>query len=133
MVVNHRVAETSRYLVLMVTVCYVMAWCFSVTIVDVIRVKCGESFYLFSINLHDYTLLPIFSLFSCAAILQCLDSLVQFGGFLSTHFSAEEYGRRVPKIDDLGLVYHIPADIAFFVVRPIIRNSINVSVNIGVC
>lgn len=59
--------------------------------------------------------------------LQCLDTLVQFGGFLSTHLSADEYSRRVPKIDDLGLVYHIPADISFFVIRPIIRSSISVS------
>lgn len=68
---------------------------------------------------------------SSVFLLQCLDTLVQFGGFLSTHLSAEEYSRRVPKIDDLGLVYHIPADISFFVLRPIIRNSISVSNQAG--
>lgn len=56
-----------------------------------------------------------------------MDTLVQFGGFLSTHLSAEEYNRRVPTIDDLGLVYHIPADIAFFMTRPTVRNAISVS------
>lgn len=58
---------------------------------------------------------------------QCLDTLVQFGGFLSTHLSAEEYSRRVPRIDDLGLVYHIPADISFLMTRPTIRSAISVS------
>ncbi len=59
--------------------------------------------------------------------MQCLDTLVQFGGFLSTHLNAEEYSRRIPMIDDLGLVYHIPVDISFFVTRPTIRNAISVS------
>ena len=53
--------------------------------------------------------------------------LIQFGGFLSTHLSAEEYSRRVPSINDLGLVYHIPSDIGFFMTRPTIRSAISVS------
>lgn len=33
----------------------------------------------------------------------------------------------MPAIDDLGLVHHIPADIAFFMTRPTIRSAISVS------
>ena len=53
---------------------------------------------------------------------------MQFGGFLSSHFSAEEYSERIPSLDVLNSEYHIPADIAFFLLRPIIANSINVSI-----
>ena len=56
-----------------------------------------------------------------------MDTLIQFGGFLSSHLSAEEYSERVPSLDVLHLEYHIPADIAFFLLRPVIANSINVS------
>ena len=59
-------------------------------------------------------------------VLQCLDTLVQFGGFLSTHLSPEEYRSRVPKLNELGLEYHIPADVAFFVLRPSIHHAISV-------
>ena len=55
-----------------------------------------------------------------------MDTLVQFGGFLSSHFSAEEYNERVPSLDVLHLEYHIPADIAFFLLRPVTSNAINV-------
>ena len=46
---------------------------------------------------------------------------------MSSHFSAEEYSERVPSLDVLHLEYHIPADIAFFLLRPIVANAINVS------
>ena len=47
---------------------------------------------------------------------------------MSSHFSAEEYNERVPSLDVLHLEYHIPADIAFFLLRPIVANAINVSI-----
>ena len=59
-------------------------------------------------------------------ILQCMDTLVQFGWFLSSHLSAEEYNERIPLLDVLHSDYHIPADIAFFLLRPVVANSINV-------
>ena len=59
--------------------------------------------------------------------LQCLDTLVQFGGFLSTHLNPDDYNYKVPPLDVLGLEYHVPADAAFFMLRPLIKSSINVS------
>jgi len=56
-----------------------------------------------------------------------MDTLVQFGGFLSSHFSSEEYSERLPALDVLHSEYHIPADIAFFLLRPVMANAINVS------
>lgn len=65
------------------------------------------------------------NLFLCLS--QCLDTLVQFGGFLSTHLNPDDYNYRVPPLDVLGLEYYIPADAAFFMLRPLIKSSINVS------
>ena len=59
-------------------------------------------------------------------VVQCMDTLVQFGWFLSSHLSADEYSERVPSLDVLHSEYHIPADIAFFLLRPVVANSINV-------
>ena len=58
-----------------------------------------------------------------------MDTLVQFGGFMSSHFSTEEYSERIPSLDVLHLEYHIPADIAFFLLRPVVANLINVSIS----
>ena len=58
---------------------------------------------------------------------QCLDTLVQFGGFLSTHLNPDDYNYKVPPLDVLGLEYRVPADAAFFMLRPLIKSSINVS------
>jgi THO complex subunit 2 len=57
----------------------------------------------------------------------CLDTLVQFGGFLSTHLNPDDYNYKVPPLDVLGLEYHVPADAAFFMLRPLIKSSINES------
>ena len=40
--------------------------------------------------------------------------------------SAEEYSKRVPSLDVLHSEYHIPADIVFFLLQPVVANSINV-------
>lgn len=60
-------------------------------------------------------------------LFQCLDTLVQFGGFLSTHLNPDDYNYKVPPLDVLGLEYHVPADAAFFMLRPLIKSSVNVS------
>ena len=60
-------------------------------------------------------------------VLQCVSTLVQFGGFLATHLSPDEYSSRVPSLDRLGLEFNVPSDVAFFMLRPIIQNSISVS------
>ena len=59
--------------------------------------------------------------------LQCMDTLVQFGGFLSSHLSPEEYTKRVPSLDQLVQLYHMPTDVSFFLYRPKIISAINVS------
>ena len=53
---------------------------------------------------------------------------MQFGGFLSAHMSHEEYSRWVPALTVLVQEFHIPADVAFFMLRPIISNAISVRV-----
>ena len=72
-----------------------------------------------AVHMCVYLLLPFDTI-------QCMDTLVQFGWFLSSHLSAEEYSERVPSLDVLHSEYHIPADIAFFLLRPVVANSINV-------
>lgn len=56
-----------------------------------------------------------------------MDTFVQFGLFLSTHLSAEEYSKWVPSLAVLGQDYHIPPDAVFFMLRPLISNSVTVS------
>ena len=58
---------------------------------------------------------------------QCLSTLVQFGGFLATHLSPDEYSSKMPTLDKLGLEYNVPSDVAFFMLRPVIHNAISVS------
>ena len=58
---------------------------------------------------------------------QCLSTLVQFGGFLATHLSPDEYSSKMQTLDKLGLEYNVPSDVAFFMLRPVIHNAISVS------
>ena len=62
-----------------------------------------------------------------------MDTLVQFGGFLSSHLSPEEYGRRVPSLDTLVQDYRITGDVAFFLYRPRISSSIGVTIKGHIC
>ena len=52
---------------------------------------------------------------------------MQFGGFLATHLSPDEYSSRIPSLDKLGLEFNVPSDVAFFILRPVIHNAISVS------
>ena len=56
-----------------------------------------------------------------------MDTLVQFGGFLSSHLSPEEYSKRVPSLDTLIQEYRMTGDVAFFLYRPKIFSNIGVS------
>ncbi|KAK2503524.1 hypothetical protein MC885_006227 [Smutsia gigantea] len=49
---------------------------------------------------------------------QCHDTLVQFGGFLASNLSTEDYQKQVPSVDVLCNEFHIPHDVAFFLSRP---------------
>lgn len=55
-----------------------------------------------------------------------MDTLVQFGAFLSSHLSPEEYGRRVFDLNVLIEEYRMPGDIAFYLYRPKLTSLIGV-------
>lgn len=52
---------------------------------------------------------------------------MQFGNFLATHLSADEYQRRMPNLQELSESYHLLPDVAFFLTRPMLPHSISVS------
>lgn len=57
---------------------------------------------------------------------QCQDTLVQFGTFLGSTYSVDEYVERLPSIIVMLKEYHIHADVAFFLARPMFTHQINV-------
>lgn len=59
---------------------------------------------------------------------KCHDTLVQFGGFLASNLSTEDYIKRVPSVDVLCNQFHTPHDAAFFLSRPMYAHQILVSV-----
>ncbi|XP_046643816.1 THO complex subunit 2-like isoform X8 [Daphnia pulicaria] len=56
---------------------------------------------------------------------QCQDTLVQLGTFLALNMSVDDYVRRLPQLGSLLSDYHIHADVAFFLARPMFAHSIN--------
>nr|XP_016798811.1 THO complex subunit 2 isoform X12 [Pan troglodytes] len=56
---------------------------------------------------------------------ECHDTLVQFGGFLASNLSTEDYIKRVPSIDVLCNEFHTPHDAAFFLSRPMYAHHIS--------
>uniref|UniRef100_W8BMU3 THO complex subunit 2 n=2 Tax=Ceratitis capitata TaxID=7213 RepID=W8BMU3_CERCA len=56
---------------------------------------------------------------------QCQDTLVQFGTFLGSTYSVDEYVERLPSIIAMLQEYHINADVAFFLARPMFTHQIN--------
>jgi THO complex subunit 2 len=56
---------------------------------------------------------------------QCQDTLVQFGNFLGSTYSVEEYVDRLPSIHSMLQEYHIHSDVAFFLARPMFTHAIN--------
>lgn len=60
--------------------------------------------------------------------LQCQDTLVQYGTFLGSTFSMEEYINHLPSVHDLLDQHHVHMDVAFFLARPMFNHSINVSI-----
>lgn len=56
---------------------------------------------------------------------QCQDTLVQLGTFLALNMSVDDYVRRLPKLGSLLSEFHIHADVAFFLARPMFTHSIN--------
>ncbi|XP_058986277.1 THO complex subunit 2 [Musca domestica] len=56
---------------------------------------------------------------------QCQDTLVQFGTFLGSSYSVDEYVERLPSIIAMLQDYHINSDVAFFLARPMFTHQIN--------
>ncbi|XP_003246335.1 THO complex subunit 2 isoform X1 [Acyrthosiphon pisum] len=56
---------------------------------------------------------------------QCQDTLVQYGTFLGSTFSMEEYINHLPSVHDLLDQHHVHMDVAFFLARPMFNHSIN--------
>ena len=73
-----------------------------------------------------YRLFP--SVSSWCVFFQCHDTLVQFGGFLASNLSTEDYIKLVPSIDVLCNQFHTPHDAAFFLSRPMYAHQILVSI-----
>ncbi|XP_042869618.1 THO complex subunit 2-like [Penaeus japonicus] len=56
---------------------------------------------------------------------QCQDTMVQFGSYLFQVVTIEELNDRLPSIGSLLSDYHINADVAFFLARPLFINMLN--------
>ncbi|XP_060532268.1 THO complex subunit 2 isoform X2 [Cylas formicarius] len=56
---------------------------------------------------------------------QCQDTLVQFGTFLGSTMSVDEYVNKLPSIQSMLIDYHIPTEVAFFLARPMFNHAIN--------
>ena len=54
---------------------------------------------------------------------------MQFGGFLATQLTAEEYESHLPSLEVLGHSYHLTPDVAFFLSRPMFVHQIEVNVD----
>ncbi|XP_011049684.1 PREDICTED: THO complex subunit 2 [Acromyrmex echinatior] len=57
---------------------------------------------------------------------QCQDTLVQFGTFLGSTMTVDEYVERLPSIHSMLQDNHIHADVAFFLARPMFAHAINI-------
>ncbi|KAK0079733.1 hypothetical protein PV325_000884 [Microctonus aethiopoides] len=57
---------------------------------------------------------------------QCQDTLVQFGTFLGSTMTVDEYVDRLPSIHGMLQANHIHADVAFFLARPMFAHAINI-------
>jgi THO complex subunit 2 len=56
---------------------------------------------------------------------QCQDTLVQFGNFLGSTYSVEEYVERLPSIHCMFVDFHLQSDVAFFLARPMFTHAIS--------
>lgn len=56
---------------------------------------------------------------------QCQDTLVQFGQFLATNLSIDDYTLRLPPMSELLTRFHVNLDLAFFLARPMFNHQIS--------
>ena len=52
--------------------------------------------------------------------------MVQFGMFLSSALSIDDYRQRLPAFDSLLSEFHVSPDVAFFLARPMFTHAIQV-------
>ncbi|XP_051169390.1 THO complex subunit 2 isoform X1 [Leptopilina boulardi] len=57
---------------------------------------------------------------------QCQDTLVQFGTFLGSTMTVDEYVDKLPSIHSMLQDHHIHSDVAFFLARPMFAHAINI-------
>lgn len=60
---------------------------------------------------------------------QCQDTLVQFGQFLATNLSIDDYTLRLPPMQELLTRYHVNSDLAFFLARPMFNHQISLKLD----
>jgi THO complex subunit 2 len=58
---------------------------------------------------------------------QCQDTLVQFGHFLASNLSIDDYTFRLPPMSELLTRYHVNSDLAFFLARPMFNHQVEAS------
>lgn len=56
---------------------------------------------------------------------QCQETLVQYGSFLSSNLSMDDYIGGLPSLDQLIQEYYLSSDVAFFLIRSMITYNIN--------
>ncbi|XP_072941770.1 THO complex subunit 2 isoform X2 [Epargyreus clarus] len=61
---------------------------------------------------------------------QCQDALVQLGTFLASSHAPDEYAARLPPLQELLRDYHVDADVAFFLHRPVLAQKITAKAEI---
>ncbi|XP_063616072.1 THO complex subunit 2 [Cydia splendana] len=61
---------------------------------------------------------------------QCQDALVQLGTFLASSHAPDEYAARLPPLQELLRDYHVDADVAFFLHRPVLAQKIAAKVEL---
>ncbi|VVC89139.1 unnamed protein product [Leptidea sinapis] len=59
---------------------------------------------------------------------QCQDALVQLGTFLASSHTPGEYAARLPPLPELLRDYHVDADVAFFLHRPVLTQKITAKI-----
>ncbi len=60
---------------------------------------------------------------------QCQDTLVQFGAFLASNLSVDDYTRRLPPMKDLLTKYHVNLDLAFLLARPMFNHQVYIKID----
>lgn len=58
------------------------------------------------------------------SLIQCQETLVQYGSFLALNMSIEDYINNLVPLNSLMNEYHLSPDIAFYLIRPMVVHNI---------